>query len=105
MIGMLGPVLRGDHKKRTREMQVGQHYDTMIMGHWHQWTPLSRVIVNGSLKGYDEYAASGNFQYEAPKQGLWITHPDLGITFTMPVLVERPTQSVEYNESWVAIQK
>jgi hypothetical protein len=31
-------------------------YDTMLLGHWHQWIPMLDQIVNGSLKGYDEYA-------------------------------------------------
>ena len=47
MIGALGPIIRGDHKKRGRASQVGQDYDTLIIGHWHQLIQLRRVIVNG----------------------------------------------------------
>jgi hypothetical protein len=36
MIGMLGPIMRGDHKKRSRNMQINMAYDTMMIGHWHQ---------------------------------------------------------------------
>ncbi|MGH9893355.1 MAG: hypothetical protein ACREA0_15475 [bacterium] len=89
MIGALGPIMRGDHKKRSRNGQVGQGYDTMICGHWHQLIQLQRLIVNGSLKGYDEYANQCNFGFEPPRQALWITHPEHGITFSMPVLVDR----------------
>ncbi len=88
LIGCLGPIIRGDHKKRSRNGQIGLEYDTMILGHWHQYLSMGKVIVNGSLKGYDEYANSGNFGFELPKQALWMTHPRRGITFSMPVVLE-----------------
>lgn len=88
LIGCLGPIIRGDHKKRSRNGQIGLEYDTMMLGHWHQYISMGRVIVNGSLKGYDEYANSGNFGFELPKQALFMTHPKNGITFSMPVVLE-----------------
>jgi hypothetical protein len=100
MIGALGPIIRGDHKKRGRDAQLGDGYDCLIMGHWHQLIQMQRVIVNGSLKGYDEYAYNNNFGFEPPKQALWITHPDHGITFQVPVLVdEKKHKDVE--RPWV----
>jgi hypothetical protein len=89
IIGPLGPITRGDIKKRSRQAQVQAGYDTLLMGHWHQLIQLDSLIVNGSLKGYDEYAASNNFKFESPRQALWITHPEHGITFSMPVYAER----------------
>jgi hypothetical protein len=89
MIGALGPIIRGDHKKRSRNAQIDMEYDTMAIGHWHQYIHLSRLIVNGSLKGYDEYAYSNNFPFEYPQQALWITHPKYRITFRMPVYVDK----------------
>lgn len=89
VIGALGPIIRGDHKKRSRNGQIDLEYDTLCCGHWHQLVQMQRVIVNGSLKGYDEYAYKGNFPYEPPRQALWITHPEVGITFSMPVYAER----------------
>lgn len=100
LIGCLGPITRGDHKKRSRNNQVNQGYDTMICGHWHQLIQLQRLIVNGSLKGYDEYANQGNFPFEPPRQALWITHPKHSVTFSMPVLVEEPVQYS--SEDWVS---
>jgi hypothetical protein len=88
MVGALGPILRGDHKKRSRNGQIGLEFDTMLLGHWHQYCHLGRVIVNGSLKGYCEYANSNNFGFEQPKQALFMTHPRNGITFAMPVVLE-----------------
>lgn len=88
VIGMLGPVIRGDHRKRSRNSQIDMEYDTMLIGHWHQLTQLQRLIVNGSLKGYDEYAYTNNFPFEPARQGMWLTHPEHGITFSIPVFVD-----------------
>lgn len=101
VIGALGPIIRGDHRKRTRNMQIGMDYDTMILGHWHQWVALERLIVNGSLKGYDEYGFAQNFPFEPPRQGLWLTHPDHGITISMPVYVERKRHDRARKAAWV----
>lgn len=87
LIGPLGPVVRGDHKKRGRNAQVGQEYDTLVIGHFHQLLQMKRIIMNGSLIGYNEYAYANNFGYEPPQQALWLSHPVQGITFSMPVNV------------------
>ena len=103
MIGALGPILRGDHKKRSRNAQVGADYDTMVIGHWHQRIMLNRVIVNSCLKGYDEYAYTANFPFEQPSQNLWITHPKHGITYSMPVYVDPGFKVKE--QDWVSVPK
>jgi len=103
MIGALGPILRGDHKKRSRNAQVGMEYDTLVMGHWHQRIMLNRVIVNSCLKGYDEYAFVSNFPFEQPSQNLWITHPKFGITYSMPVYVDPETK--KQSTDWVSTPK
>lgn len=99
MIGALGPIIRGDHKKRSRNGQIDLGYDTLLLGHWHQLIQLQRLIVNGSLKGYDEYAAANNFGYEIPQQALWLTHAQHGITFSMPVHLDEPRKAAD--KEWV----
>lgn len=101
IIGPLGPITRGDVKKRSRQAQVNAGYDTILMGHFHQLIQLDSLIVNGSLKGYDEYAAQNNFKFESPRQALWITHPEYGITFSMPVYVDRRPRSAKVD--WAAV--
>jgi hypothetical protein len=101
MIGALGPIIRGDHKKRSRNGQIGKDYDVLLMGHWHQLIQLQRLIVNGSLKGYCEYSYANNFSFEPPRQALWVTHPTRGITFSAPVMVDRETRAKQ-NSSWVS---
>ena len=88
MIGALGPIVRGDHRKRSRATQVDMGYDVLLIAHFHQLIQLQRLIVNGSLKGYDEYAWRCGFPFERARQALWITHPAHGITFSMPVNVD-----------------
>lgn len=105
MIGPLGPVIRGDHKKRGRNQQVGQEYDTLVLGHFHTLVQMKRVIMNGSLIGYNEYAYANNFGYEPPQQALWLSHPVHGITFSMPVNVDEDFGKRDRNGSaqpWVA---
>lgn len=103
MIGALGPILRGDHKKRTRNAQVDMGYETLVIGHWHQRIMLDRVIVNSCLKGYDEFAYSCNFPFEIPSQNLWITNPRYGITYSMPVYVDpRKKQAAT---DWISVPK
>lgn len=101
MIGALGPIIRGDTKKRSRNGQVDMGYDTLMLGHWHQLIQLQRLIVNGSLKGYDEYAFGGNFGFERARQALWLTHANHGITFSAPVNVDRAPKTA-LNIPWVA---
>lgn len=101
MIGCLGPIIRGDHKLRSRNAQIDQPYDTMILGHFHQYLHHGRVIVNGSLKGYDEYAFDEGFGFEQPQQALWLTHPKYGITYRMPVYVDRKRAPAKTD--WVSV--
>lgn len=101
VIGALGPIIRGDHKKRSRASQIDMGYDVLMIGHFHQLIQQQRLIVNGSLKGYDEYAYSNNFGFERARQALWITHPEHGITFNMAVNVDERTEQVSYD--WVSL--
>lgn len=91
-------LFRGDFKKRKRSVKTGGGgYNTLMMGHWHSYGVLDGLIVNGSLKGYDEYAYIANFDYEPPTQGLWCTHPDYGMTAQWPVYSDGERKAVEDN--------
>lgn len=51
--------------KQDRTNQV----DFNLMGHYHTYSiPTPRTILNGSLKGWDEYAASHGFPFQEPLQ-------------------------------------
>jgi len=85
--GLLSPLMIGDARKRQREQAVRRPYDYMIMGHWHQLSFLRNLIVNGSLKGFDEYAYISNFHYEPPRQAFWLTDSIHGVTIQAPIHV------------------
>lgn len=101
IIGAIGPIVRGDKKFRARNSQITRDYDTLLIGHWHQFMPLPGVIVNGSLKGYDEFAYQNGFQYQPPMQAFWFTHPDRGITCYWPIQCRPKARGPE--RQWVTL--
>jgi hypothetical protein len=66
-----------------------------MLGHWHQRWAFKNIIVNGSVKGYDEYAYDQNFDFEPPEQSFWLTDPRHGVTISAPIHV------LGKNESWM----
>ena len=60
------------------------------MGHWHTLWMAKGIIVNGSVKGMDEYSFQSNFDFEVPQQWMYVTHPEWGITARWPILLEKP---------------
>lgn len=100
IIGPLGPLARGRQKKLARDSSVGMDWDVMLAGHFHTYIHMTTMIVNGSLKGADEWSMSMNFGVEQPQQALWITHPKYGITYRMPVYCTDP--KVKAGPAWKA---
>ena len=83
--GIQTPLALGAFRKSKRQQAVNDPFDTMLLGHFHQYMTLPGVIVNGSLKGYDEYAMISNFGFEVPQQAFWITTPERGPSFHAPI--------------------
>jgi len=102
MIGHFGPVLRGQRKKQARNTAIGQSFDVMIHGHFHTYFPTQRIIGNGSLKGYDEFANMMNFDYEPAMQALWLTHPEHGVTMHLPVYLQPHATHVD-DPAWARV--
>ena len=84
--GAVRPVMMGDYRTLMSEVFDGDAYDLMLVGHFHTYTALPRAIINGSLIGYTEYAAEKKFRAEAPKQAFWVTTPEHGPSFHLPIL-------------------
>ena len=101
IIGPIGPITRGEQKKLARNVATGQEYDVMAFGHWHKRMLSARLRGNSTLKGYDEYAAQGNFGFEPPSQNFWMTHPDHGITFDAPLFAEPDAKAAK--TAWVSL--
>lgn len=79
--GIWPPIMRMLARKRTRYAM--RPFDVAMMGHWHQLiqAPSQGLIVNGSIKGYDEFAALCNFAPERAQQALFVVTPERGITW------------------------
>ena len=106
IIGMLGPVMRGDFKTRRQSNEMGEPYDTILMGHWHQYTPLPRVVVNGSLKGFDEFAKTFlRASPERPQQALLFVHHEGGIIDQRPIFLDDNDDNSRELAGWVEIPK
>jgi hypothetical protein len=103
IIGAIGPIMRGTQKKQQRNSGVGQTFDILECGHWHQRIVLSHLMVNSTLKGYDEFAAAHNYRVEPPSQNLCTIHPDIGVNWAMPVYCDKPVKSDA--TPWVSVPK
>ncbi len=92
IIGSIGPIARGTFKVGRAEARVNRDFDTLLMGHWHTYMPRSEAvpaIVNGALKGYDEFAHTIlRVPYARPSQALWFVHPDYGVTAQWQMFVD-----------------
>jgi hypothetical protein len=103
--GAMSPLLLGVH--RTTRQAIGEErmfqnaadpavvpvermFDVMALGHWHQYivAPSKGLIVNGSLKGYDEYARAKKFEPELAQQAMWLWTPEHGISFAAPIIAQ-----------------
>lgn len=105
IIGSLGPISRGVIKLGNSERQIGRDFDFCLMCHWHELYWLPRAIVNGCVKGYDEYARLVlRASYQPPQQALFFVHPEHGLTARWPVFLE-PRRVVQQSKVWVGWEK
>jgi predicted phosphodiesterase len=86
--GIWPPIMRMLAKKQSAQAAMGRGFDLGIMGHWHQLTWGSGFIINGSLKGYDEFAMGLNFPPEVAQQALWVMSPERMITWRADVVAQ-----------------
>ncbi|WP_293857169.1 hypothetical protein [uncultured Alsobacter sp.] len=88
------PIVRGSKKVREQQAAVGWTHDIVQFGHYH-WTtnPANgRVLGNGSVPGYSEYAADLRAVAEPPQQWLYLLHSRWGLRERAPIQLEAPKQ-------------
>lgn len=86
--GIWPPIKRMVSKKQGRYSGLGKPFDCVWMGHWHQLTWADNFVVNGNLKGPDEYAQSFNFLAESPEQAVaYIT--SRGVDWRTSIVVDK----------------
>jgi hypothetical protein len=87
--GMLSPLMLGQHRKNKLYTSISQPFDYLLVAHWHQLFWGKSLVVNGTIKGYDEYAMSKVFDFETPRQAFWCTDPRYGMTVQCPIFADR----------------
>ena len=85
----LSPDLMANPEAAALFTHMNTPFDYLVMGHFHQYGSVQGVMLNGSLKGYDEYAITHNFAPEPAQQAMFVMHPEYGVTFQMPVLCDQ----------------
>jgi len=89
IIGSVGPIMRGRAKMAAFCEARRTPFDTLLLGHWHQHMMLPGVVVNGSLKGPDEFTLGVlRARPEPAGQALFFVHPRYGITSHWLIRVE-----------------
>jgi hypothetical protein len=104
-IGMLGPIARGVKKIMAYYATLGDPIDYIIMGHFHTQLWLPNAIVNGTGKGFDEYALANRFAPAPPTQSIWFTHPNYGICDRTDLYADVPNPDVKSDDTWVSWRK
>ena len=105
IIGALGPIMRGRMKISNSQAELGRDFDTLLIGHYHQYIALDGLICNNSIKGYDEYAnIKLRAKYKRPSQALTFVHPEHGITANWQVYLEgrKHAQQSKVWTQWLA---
>lgn len=86
--GLYPSLLKWLLRRKDYYSQTGNRFDIALMGHWHQLLWGRDFVVNGSLKGYDEYARNAGFGFERPQQALFIVTPENGVVQRLPVFAD-----------------
>lgn len=93
--GPLTPLAIGHYRKSRKHADAVRYtgntdlrFDVILQGHIHHRNSIPGIITGGALKGYDEYAAGGNFPFEPASQELMIVTPERGVTFQAPIWVQ-----------------
>jgi len=86
--GLYPSLLKWLLRKHALYSATRNDFDYALIGHWHQLLWGSDFVVNGSLKGYDEYARHGGFGFERPQQALFFVTPENGVVQRLPVFAD-----------------
>jgi hypothetical protein len=85
--GMLSPLLIA-----MSRMKKNYEFDQWWIGHWHYRADFRGIRVNGTGKGYDEYAALNNFDYQTPMQDFFLVAPGRGVVASWPIYCQTPDE-------------
>lgn len=105
--GIWPGMFRATMKRHQSYASVGQNFDVACYGHWHQAiiTPQQGIIMNGSLKGHDEYAVKMGFPFQKAEQVIWQTTPEHGPTLSTTIICEDPAAEGWVRETHVSFEE
>jgi hypothetical protein len=86
--GIWPPIVRWVTKKHDTLASQGRPFEYALIGHWHQEVWGANFVINGALKGYDEYARGNAFRFEPPKQCLFLVTPERGVSTRTAIFCE-----------------
>ncbi len=86
--GLYPAMLKWLLRRHAMYTQTKSDFDFALIGHWHQTLFGQDFFVNGSLKGYDEYAKALGFTFEMPAQTLFLVTPERGVGLRLPVATD-----------------
>jgi hypothetical protein len=69
-------------KKWIHKQQDTRHADYTVLGHFHTRQIGTDYLINGSTKGYDEFAQSHGFAFETPQQSFFLVDHDYNMVTT-----------------------
>lgn len=75
-------------RKAIQRWQTVRHAHLTCMGHFHQYTDVEDLTINGSLIGYNPYALAIGAQYEEPTQAFFLMDSRRGKTMPAKVWVK-----------------
>lgn len=74
--------------KAIAQWNKARKADFDLIGHWHQYMPLSNFVINGSLIGYNAFGISIKADFERPQQAMFLVDKVRGRTVHMPILFD-----------------
>jgi hypothetical protein len=92
--GAMLPIALRTHRIRKQAQAEGVPFDVLKIGHWHQLMslPAKGFMVNGTGKGYDEFARAKGFEPEPPQQLLSVVTPEHGVGMQAPLFVAKRSE-------------
>lgn len=80
VLGVFGTLVRLQIKKRRNH-----NFDLLVCGHFHQYINTQGILVNNTMKGWDEYALGHSFEYSEPAQAAFIMTPEHSMTWPIEI--------------------
>lgn len=85
--GVGGLTIPLNKKQQRWDKTIKADYNSMC--HWHYFSlPNPSTILNGTLKGWDTFAAECGFEYQPPQQAFALFDSKYGRTITAPIFCE-----------------